>query len=741
MNKQYGLLDRFRLVAAFFVICIHTSPLSSVNAEADFFLTRVLARIAVPFFFMVTGQFILSPLVSSNQETSGDADALCRRKAVHRFHGQLIRLCLLYAVSILFYLPLGIYAGHYRGISLIDALRMLLFDGTFYHLWYFPACILGMLMIYTLSRHLYLPMITVCSALLYLIGLLGDSYFGLTERVAVLRHLYDTMFRLFSYTRNGLFFAPIFLVLGIWCDKHFTSECTDSDVKAGSRRRYAACFLLCFFAMTIEAFLLHYFQMQRHDSMYLFLIPVIFFLYRYLVSVSVAPSGMLRRLSTLIYLLHPMMIVCIRGVAKIVHLTSLFVENSVIHFLTVALLSALSGLFLLRIWDIMEKLYRRHDSRSAMKRDNNHSFATLRAWIELDKSALEKNVRFLQSRISDHCRLMPAVKANAYGHGAVLIAKELNRLGIRDFCVACASEGVELRKAGIQGQILILGYTDPSQLTVLKHYRLTQTVLDTTYANLLEQSGLKLHVHIAVDTGMHRLGIPCENTEAIASVYGMQNLAVDGIYTHLAVCDSLLQEHRDFTLEQINRFFQATNKLKQLGVSCTGLHLLSSYGIINYAGIPGNYVRPGIALYGVLSSGSDNDFLHPVLTLKARVTSVRMLSAGESAGYGRDFIAKEDTVIAILSIGYADGLPRTLSNGKGAVLINGERAPIIGRICMDQTLIDVSRIADVHPGDTAVLIGQSGSLQITAAQVAEQCDTITNELLSRLGTRLERIIC
>lgn len=276
--------------------------------------------------------------------------------------------------------------------------------------------------------------------------------------------------------------------------------------------------------------------------------------------------------------------------------------------------------------------------------------------------------------------------------------------------------------------------------------------MDYSYAGCLQKSGIPLHVHIAVDTGMHRLGIPAEDTEQLASVYKIRNLTVDGIYTHLCASDSGDPEARDFTLRQISGFYRAINALKEKGCPCRGLHLLSSYGILNYPEAAADYVRPGIALYGLLSSDGDlrrsfscesgetDDLpLRPVLSLKARVSSVRLLRKGESAGYGLSFTADRDMRLAVLSIGYADGLPRALSGGNGRVLINGFSAPIVGRICMDQTLVDVSQIPKAAPGDTAVLIGRDCLREITAGELAASCGTITNEILSRLGGRLERM--
>lgn len=732
MQKQtYGGLDLFRPAAALLVLAIHTSPLASFSPDADFFLTRILARIAVPFFFMVTGQFILSSGAS-----------------VFRY---IKKLCVIYLAAVLLYLPLGIYAGHYRELTPAGVFKMLFFDGTFYHLWYFPACILGLLLVTLLGRFLRPGWVAACSVVLYIIGLLGDSYFGLTTKIPLLSQCYHAMFRVFSYTRNGLFFAPLFLVLGALAGSRRTADRNDKGhglLRCPMLWQKAAPLALSFAAMTAEAFTLRDLGFQRHDSMYLFLVPVVYFLYQCLLSVPATSRKSLRSAATWIYLLHPAMIVVVRGVARPLRLTGLLVENSLIHFLAVASLSVISGILLAAMqrrisasqtFLPMQTLFSaNHDTRVSSLPPG-----TERAWIELDMHALEHNVRFLQSGLPKDCRLMPAVKANAYGHGAIPVARELNRLGIRDFCVACVEEGVELRRAGICGEILILGYTSPSLFPLLRRYRLTQTVVDYDYAQRLEQSGLKLSVHIGVDTGMHRLGIPWEETEKIIAVYHMKHLKVKGIFTHLATCDSLLPECRAFTEKQLQAFSETRSALQAAGLPCKGVHLLSSYGILNYPQEAEDYVRPGIALYGVPSSAglSDSGFssLMPVLSLKARVASVRRLHPGESAGYGAAFTADEETVVAVLSIGYADGLPRELSEQKGSVLIKGRRAPVIGRICMDQTLVDVTDIPDLQAGEPAVLIGKSGDLENTAVGIAAQCGTITNELLSRLGARLHRV--
>lgn len=849
-KANYGWLDRFRIIAALLVVAIHTSPLTTFHEGADFFLTRVLARIAVPFFFMVTGQFVVSGFLPSKEASS--------QKGIQKLRKYLVKTSLLYLFCIILYLPVGIYAEHYKDLTIGTALRMLLFDGTFYHLWYFPACLMGILVVYLMSRFLTLRSMTIVSAVLYVFGLFGDSYYGLSQKVPVLESIYGFFFQISSYTRNGLFLAPLFLVLGAWMAQAGRKQ----GKQHSSESLLFSCSLLAlsFALMTAEAFLLRYFELQRHDSMYFMLIPVMFFLYRTLLGIPKKSSRYFRMASTWIYMLHPAFIVVVRGIAKPLGMTELLVDNSLVHYLAVAALSAIAGF--VAAW-LQRKLKARHQPFHSIAQpsmapssgkeqpplleeaweeesydeaylsedypdgdapsmeypedadmlpqedypedfDNLYSDAELeltesefdearnpedtlyasaarkmhasvqkespasRAWIEVDSKALAHNVDVLRARLPQECRLMPAVKAEGYGHGAVLISRQLNLLGVDAFCVASIEEAIELRQGDVQGEILILGYTCPEDFPLLTRYQLIQTVIDYPYAQLLDQAEADIHVHIGIDTGMHRLGIRCENLDDIRAVYALRHIVIDGLFTHLCASDSPLPEHKAFTKAQVRAFYQVIDLLKKEGYPCPGLHLLASYGILTLLQghsslsqeqtlrfaerriaaaelkLAADYVRPGIALYGVLSSEADTapwkHTLQPVLSLKAKITSLRPLYAGEGAGYGIAFTAKQDMQIAAISIGYGDGLPRELSHGKGSVLIHGHRAPIIGRICMDQAIVDVSEIPHVQPGDTAVLIGVSGEEEITVGQIAEQCNTISNEILCRLGARLERVL-
>lgn len=732
IRRSYGGLDNFRIIAAVLVIAIHTSPLASFSPEADFFLTRILARVAVPFFFMVTGQFVLPDIISRKKGSTG------------RLVRYLKKTALLYGIAICIYLPLGIYAGHYKKMTVGTLLKMLLFDGTFYHLWYFPACLLGVMLVYLMSRCMDKKGMMALAGVLYVLGLLGDGYYGLAQKMPVLSALYEAGFQIFSYTRNGIFLAPLFLMLGAEigaeqpAGKRSTGKhpigCGKNSGEGGLSGGGFDGLLLAFsfLAMTGEAFLLRHLELQRHDSMYLALPVVMICLYRVLLSWKKKPVKVLRILGAWIYILHPAMIVVVRGAAKAVHMTGLLVDNSLGHYLAVTVLSAIAafGITLVSI-----RLSRRR-------------YGCSRAWVELDMEALGHNADYLRSRLQKGCQLMPAVKADAYGHGAVPVARELSRRGVRAFCVACAGEGAALREQGIKGEILILGYTHPDEFELLSRYELTQTVVDASYGELLDGYGRvqkqKIHVHIGVDTGMHRIGEPWEHIDRIESLFHREYLAVDGMYTHLCADDVLRKREREFTLGQAKAFYRLTAQLKSRGCICPKIHLQSSYSVLNYPELSGDYARVGIALYGVLSTRKDTekwkDKLWPVLSLKARVAAVKELHAGESVGYGLKFTADKEMRIATLSIGYADGLPRILSEGVGHVLIGGKKAPILGRMCMDQTIVDVSRVPQVQTGDEAVLIGRVGQEEITAADLAEQAGTIANEILSRLGPRLERTV-
>lgn len=259
-----------------------------------------------------------------------------------------------------------------------------------------------------------------------------------------------------------------------------------------------------------------------------------------------------------------------------------------------------------------------------------------RAWRETDLSALAHNARKIQSALAPGCRLMAVVKANAYGHGALPVARRLEAMGIDSFAVACLEEGIALRRSGIQGTILILGYTLPGLTPQLHRWKLTQTVADAAHGQALAGCQLPLSVHLALDTGMHRLGIPAEDHNALRRLYELPGLHVEGVFSHLCVSDSLSPEDVAFTRLQLDRFYGAIQWLKAHRLEPGDTHIQASYSIWNLPPQPCSLARAGIALYGVCSDDSPTARtldLKPVLSLRARVTCVRTLAPGEGAGY------------------------------------------------------------------------------------------------------------
>lgn len=372
-----------------------------------------------------------------------------------------------------------------------------------------------------------------------------------------------------------------------------------------------------------------------------------------------------------------------------------------------------------------------------------HTADTDRAYLEINLNNLEHNVNTLQKAMSPKCELMAVVKAEAYGHGMYEVTTYLEQIGVSSFAVATIDEGIRLRKYGISSEILILGYTSPSRAKELCKYELTQTLIDYRYSLLLNKQGYDINAHIKIDTGMHRLGFSTEDKDKILAAFSLKHIKVAGIFTHLCAADSLEENDVAFTNKQIGSFYKVLDWLKSSGLNIPKVHIQSSYGLLNYPELECDYIRVGVALYGVLSSTNDKTKLEldlrPVLSLKAKVVLIRKIKQGESVGYSRAFTATRDSLIAILPIGYADGFPRNLSCGNSYALIGGRQAPIVGKICMDQLAVDVTDIPNVKTGSIATLIGKDGKEEITAPMVAESAESITNELLSRMGHRLNII--
>lgn len=364
-----------------------------------------------------------------------------------------------------------------------------------------------------------------------------------------------------------------------------------------------------------------------------------------------------------------------------------------------------------------------------------------RAWIEIDLNNLEHNIKEIKKIISTDTKIMAVVKANAYGHGMAIIAKKLEMMGITDFAVATLEEAIILRENEIMGNILILGYTNTQNMKAIIKYDLIQTVVDEEYAKelLMLPFGSNIKVHLKINTGMNRIGIDYRNINFIKYLY-KSSLNILGIYSHLCVSDSSKEDDIVFTDLQIERFNNLISELKRSNINPGKIHLQSSYGILNYNSLKFDYVRVGIIMYGVHSEDKMNTKirldLRPVLSVKARITSVKEILVNETVGYGRTYRSSKREKIASVAIGYADGYPRNLSGKEVLVLVRGKPAIVIGRICMDQLIIKVTGI-EVKTGDVVTLIG--AEKEVRAEKVAASSFTITNELLSRLGDRLKRV--
>lgn len=365
-----------------------------------------------------------------------------------------------------------------------------------------------------------------------------------------------------------------------------------------------------------------------------------------------------------------------------------------------------------------------------------------RAWVEIDLSALAHNAAEILSHLPEGCKIMAIVKSDAYGHGMEQCALRLRQEGITTFAVATVVEGVRLRESGIDAEILVLGYTHPKDARFLHDYSLLQVVVDGEHAKALNEMGYRLNVHIAIDTGMHRLGIRADNFNEVESVYSCKNLTVEGLATHLAAADSLCEDDVAFTKLQVDNYNSIVSELKSKGYNVGKLHAQASCGIFNLKELQYDFVRPGIALFDRLSTTDDLRViprLEPVLSLKALIAQVRWIPAKESVSYGRIFTTKQPTKIATCCIGYADGVPRQMSGNGGMCIINGHKVPIVGRICMDMLMLDVTDVDDVKAGDVATLIGRDGDEEISCEDFAAASGTITNDILCRLGGRLPRI--
>lgn len=362
-------------------------------------------------------------------------------------------------------------------------------------------------------------------------------------------------------------------------------------------------------------------------------------------------------------------------------------------------------------------------------------------YVEIDLSKLVDNYRTIQKCLPPSAHIMPVIKANAYGHGAVPIAKTLAKEDPISFGVATVEEAIELRRGGIHHPLTVLSGVYRSQLSKLFDYRLTPVLFDRDITEELyrcaKKRGESISVEVKVDTGMGRLGIlPCEVEPFFKELLKKSRyLRLQGVLSHLSDADA---EDTTYTEEQITTFEEVLQKVRHLGFKPVP-HIVNSAGILARASFSDSTVRPGILLYGYAPSPRLQKGLEvePILSWKTRVLSIREVPKGFSVSYGCSYVTERRTRLGTLPVGYADGYPRALSN-RGEVIVRGKRAPVVGRICMDLTMIDLTDIPAVEPGDEVVLIGKEGSEAVTADEIAEQCHTISYEILCGIGKRVPR---
>lgn len=368
-----------------------------------------------------------------------------------------------------------------------------------------------------------------------------------------------------------------------------------------------------------------------------------------------------------------------------------------------------------------------------------------RIYAKIDLDAAAFNLKSIEQKLSADTKIMAVVKADGYGHGALEIAKTVEGFDrLFGFAVATAEEADELRNGGIKKPILILGYTFEEDYVKLIQNQVRLTVYSYEAAEHISKSakkaGITARIHIKIDTGMSRIGyqVTEESADEIVKISALSGIAIEGIFTHFAKAD---EADKTFTLEQMRQFDKMTDMLKDRQLSIPIKHCSNSAGIVELPQANMDCVRAGIILYGLWPSDEVNKdaiSLKPVMEIKSHIIHIKTLSAGRSISYGGTYCLKEPRKIATVPVGYADGYPRSLS-GKGYVLIHGKKAPVLGRICMDQFMVDVTDISDVKMLDTVTLLGKDGENSITMEELGELSGRFNYEFACDIGKRVSRI--
>ena len=373
-----------------------------------------------------------------------------------------------------------------------------------------------------------------------------------------------------------------------------------------------------------------------------------------------------------------------------------------------------------------------------------------RTWAEIDLDALAHNMREIRKFTAPSAEVMAVVKADAYGHGAIQVAKVFLSNGASRLAVSMIDEAIELRNSGIDAPILTLNHTDPRRAFEVIENRIDQTVYSVEFAKALSDNALaagrKVNIHIKMDTGMHRVGFDdgCKSVEQILQIAEMPGISIEGIFSHYAVADT---EDDDFTRMQYRLFNEMINSLESHGINIPIKHICNSAGTLRFPETHMDMVRVGIIAYGMIPPGCPPPYrpiqLKPAMTLKSNVVHIKTVNAGETVSYGRKYEARSDETIATIPIGYADGYTRRLS-GKADVLLHGQRAPVIGTICMDMCMIRVDSVREsVKIGDEVVLFGRQlykdDEFLLSVDEISELSDTINYEITCLIGKRVPRV--
>ncbi|MCC6147813.1 MAG: alanine racemase [Anaerolineaceae bacterium] len=363
-------------------------------------------------------------------------------------------------------------------------------------------------------------------------------------------------------------------------------------------------------------------------------------------------------------------------------------------------------------------------------------------WAEVDLDAIAHNIAAYKRHVGARVEVFAVVKANAYGHGAAAVSRTALTAGASRLAVHRAGEGIELRKAGIDAPILVVGYTPPEGAKRIVRWHLTPSLMTLDFAQALSgaaaAAGAVVPVHVKVDTGMSRYGLmPEEVVEFMTALHRLPGIHIEGLFTHFATADSA---DPAITLRQLAVFNDVRAALSEVGITIPIAHAANSAAAMKLPETHLNAIRPGIAIYGMSPSAEWPPVfeIRPSLTLKSLVSRVRDIPAGTGVSYGYTFITARTTRVALIPVGYGDGYHRILSN-QGSVLVRGQRAPIIGRVCMDQIVVDVTAIPGVQLGDEVVLVGAQGSQTIRAEEVARLAGTINYEVTTSLLPRVARV--